>query len=81
MKSKLQEKRKEKGLTQKELSEATNIPKRTIINLENKQNKIDNTNIKTLLELCDALDCKIEDILEEPENHRLIMRVIYKIKA
>lgn len=68
MKTRLQVKREEKGYTQKELSSLTNIPLRTLQNLEIGHNKIDSLKIKQLLILCLDLECYPEDILEDDEN-------------
>lgn len=68
MKTRLQVKREEKGYTQKELSSWTNIPLRTLQNLEIGHNKIDSLKIKQVLILCVELECYPEDILEDDEN-------------
>ena len=68
MKTRLQAKIEEKGYTQKQLSINTNIPLRTLQNLEIGQNKIDSLKIKQLLILCIELECFLEDILEDEEN-------------
>lgn len=71
MKTRLQVKREEKGITQKELSTWTNIPLRTLQNLEIGHNKIDSLKLKSLLTLCIELECYPEDILEDDENRYL----------
>lgn len=71
MKTRLQVKREEKGITQKELSTFTNIPLRTLQNLEIGHNKIDSLKLKSLLTLCIELECYPEDILEDDENRYL----------
>lgn len=71
MKSRLQVKREEKGITQKKLSTLTNIPLRTLQNLEIGHNKIDSLKLKNLLTLCIELECYPEDILEDDENRYL----------
>lgn len=79
MKTRLQAKREEKGYTQKQLSINTNIPLRTLQNLEIGQNKIDSLKIKQLLILCIELECFPEDILEDEENrYYFTLMHIYK---
>lgn len=78
MRTKLQDRRLEKGYTQKELSAWTLIPLRTIQNLESGHNKIDSIRIKQMLALCRELECFPEDILEDEENcyRFLTMRIM-----
>lgn len=71
MKTRLQVKREEKDITQKELSTWTNIPLCTLQNLEIEHNKIDSLKLKSLLKLCIELECYPEDILEDDENRYL----------
>ena len=59
------------GLSQSELSEASGVPKKTIQRFEQEPNKIDSTKLNTLCGLCEALDCRITDIIED---ERLIER-------
>lgn len=64
--TKLQKLRTEKGLSQNELSVISGITRRTLQAYEqNSERKIDNARLEALCDLCIALDCKIEDILED----------------
>ena len=65
--TKLKTIRKSRGLTQEQLSEATQIPKRTIQHFEQRTRDIDGAHLETLADLCIVLDCGIEDILESKE--------------
>lgn len=62
--SKLQEQRIKKGITQLELSNKTDISKRTIEAYESGYHKIDGAKLKTLLKLCEVLECGLEDLVE-----------------
>lgn len=50
----------DKDLKKKDLSELANLSSFTI----NKLNRGDNVNTDTLVKICEALDCQIEDIME-----------------
>ena len=50
----------DKDMKKKELAELANISTYTI----NKLNRGDNVNTDTLVRICHALDCKLEDIME-----------------
>ena len=56
--------RKYAGLTQKELSEISDVPLRQIQLFEQRQRDINKCQVETLLRLSKALKCNIEDILE-----------------
>lgn len=56
--------RKYAGLTQKELSEISEVPLRQIQLFEQRQRDINKCQAETLLRLSKALKCNIEDILE-----------------
>lgn len=65
---KLQDVRKAKGLTQKQLSEKSGVPKRTIEQYETMFRRIEGAKIEVLINLAEALDCKIFDIMENEET-------------
>lgn len=65
------------GLTQCQLAKLTDIPVRTIRAFEQGTRSVDNANISLVLKLASALNCKIEDILEDKENIK-ILKEIYK---
>lgn len=64
---KLQSMRKSKGMTQKELAEKSGVPQRTIEHYENQIRRINGAKIEVLVNLAEALDCKIYDIMENKE--------------
>lgn len=63
-KSKLQKIRKARGFTQRELSEASGVTLRMIQLYEQKQNDINNAQVKVVVSLAKALGCDVEDLLE-----------------
>ena len=65
--TKLRVLRVQKGLSQSELSELSGVSKKTIQRFEQQSESINGTNLGTLCDLCGALDCKIEDIIEGEE--------------
>lgn len=58
--------RESKGLTRAELAERTGLNARTIEGYEYGRKDINGAKLKTLLRLCIALECKLEDILTDP---------------
>ena len=58
--------REAKGLTRAELAERTGINVRTLEAYEYGKKDINGAKIKTLLRLCNALGCKLNDILTDP---------------
>lgn len=50
----------DRDMKKKELAEKANLSQYTI----NKMNRGDNVTTDTLVKICTALDCKIEDIME-----------------
>lgn len=75
---KLQEVRKEKNLTQWELSLESMIPIGTIQKYESGQADIDGAKLKTLLILCKVLNCNIQDIIEDEQTLELLN--LYSLK-
>lgn len=63
----LQEIRKNKGLSQSKLAEASGINLRTLQQYEVGSRSLDGAKLSSLLDLCEALDCKLSDIVEAPE--------------
>lgn len=66
-KTKLRAVRVRRGLSQSELSAASGVPLKTIQRYEQTPHQIDNTKLNTLCGLCEALNCKITDIIEDNE--------------
>lgn len=65
--TKLQEARTKKGYSQKQLSVVSGVSQRSIQCYEQRLRSIDGAHLDTLCALCFALDCKIEDILENTD--------------
>lgn len=72
--SKLQEVRKGKKLSQNGLAENTGLNLGTITKLEQGQRNINKAELSTLLKLCLALNCRLSDILDDPENLDLLRK-------
>ena len=53
--------RRDRGMTQDELAKASGVTRQTIIRIENERCK--EIGVKTLLMLCDALNCSITDLI------------------
>ena len=64
--SKLKTKRMETGMSQSQLAEKANMNVRTLQHYEQGSKIFDNARIDTILRVCLALNCKIEDVIE---NH------------
>lgn len=67
METKIKELRKQKKLSRQELSDITGINSRTLESYEQGRKDINGAKLKTLLLLCTALNCNLEDILEDEE--------------
>lgn len=65
--TKLQKLRVEQGLSQTQLAEISGVTRRAIQCYEQETRPIDGARLHALCDLCIALDCKIEDILEDAE--------------
>lgn len=75
MTKKLKEMRRARGLSQAQLAEKTELNVRTIQHYEQGSKNFDHARIDTLLKVCIALDCKLEDIIENPEYIELIKKL------
>lgn len=69
---KLQAMRKAKGLSQSQLAEMTGLNVRTLQHYEQGSKCFDNANMNTILKVCLALECKIEDVVENPRQIELL---------
>lgn len=69
------------GLSQMALSEKADMKKRTLQAYEQGYKSFDNTGIDTILKVCLALNCKIEDIIENPDYLELINKYNDMIKT
>ena len=57
--------RKEAGLSQRELSELTDIPIKTIQQYEQRQKNINKAQAEYVIRLSNVLNCKPQDLLEQ----------------
>lgn len=65
--TKLQKVRVARGVSQGQLSKLSGVATRTIQHYEQRVRPIDGARLNALCKLCLALNCKIEDILEDEE--------------
>lgn len=72
---KLKEKRQAVGLSQSQLAEKTGINVRTIQHYEQGSKNFDHARIDTILKCCVALNCKLEDVIENPKFIELLQKV------
>ena len=72
---KLKELRRARGFSQIQLAEKTGLNVRTIQHYEQSSKNFDHARIDTILRVCIALDCKLEDILENQEYVELIKKL------
>lgn len=63
-KSKMKRLRVAKGMTQTELSLASNVNIKSIAYYEQYPDRINKASVETLLKICDSLGCEITDIIE-----------------
>lgn len=70
--TKFEEIRIKNNLSQSELSALSGVPLRTIQCYEQKINSVENTKLNTLLNLCIALNCKLENIIEDAETLQML---------
>lgn len=75
MTRKLKAWRQAKGLSQSQLAEKTGINLRTIQHYEQGSKNFDHARIDTIMRVCIALDCRLDDILENPEYIELAKKV------
>lgn len=72
---KLKEMRQARKLSQAQLAEKTGLNVRTIQHYEQGSKNFDHARIDTLLKVCIALGCGLEDIIENPEYIELIKKL------
>ena len=75
MTKKLKEMRQYKGLSQSQLAEKTGINVRTIQHYEQGSKNFDHARIDTIMKICIALHCKLEDVIENQEYVDLIKKL------
>lgn len=64
---KLQEMRKAAGLSQSQLAEIVGMNRRTLQSYEQGKKIFDHARIDTILKVCNALCCRLEDVIENPD--------------
>lgn len=69
---KLQDARKAAGMSQTQLADKANMNVRTLQHYEQGSKIFDNARIDTILNVCLALNCKIEDVIENEKYLTLI---------
>lgn len=65
--TKLYKMRLDKGLSQEQLSKKAGVPVRTIRSFEQSEVALEHTKLTTLCDICIALNCRFEDIIESEE--------------
>lgn len=75
MTKKLKEMRQSRGLSQSQLAEKTGINIRTLQHYEQGSKNFDHARIDTILRVCIALGCKLEDIIENQEYIELLKKL------
>lgn len=73
--SKLQERRAASGLTRQQLSELSGVNVRLIERYEQGERDINGAKLKTLLKLCKALECNLENIIDDEETLDLLSNI------
>ena len=71
----LKEKRQAAGLSQSMLAEKAGMSLRTLQHYEQGAKDFDHARIDTIMRVCVALDCRLDDILENPEYVELAKKV------
>lgn len=72
--SKLKEKRQALGLSQSQLAEKSGVNVRVLQHYEQGSKNFDHARIDTILKICIALNCKLEDVIEDEEFLKLIKK-------
>lgn len=73
--TKLKTLRQAKGLSQSQLAEKAEIKVRVLQHYEQGSRDFDHANIGTILKVCIALDCKLEDVIENQEYIKILKKV------
>lgn len=75
MTKKLKEIRQSKGFSQSQLAEKTGLNVRTIQHYEQGSKIFDHARIDTILKVCIALNCKLEDVIDNQEYIDLLKKL------
>lgn len=73
--TKLKSKRVEAGMSQSQLAERAGLNVRTLQHYEQASKPFDHARIDTILKVCIALSCKIEDVLENQDYIDLMKKL------
>jgi transcriptional regulator with XRE-family HTH domain len=73
--SKLRDIRTQKGISRMKLAELSGINIRTLEAYEQGAKDINGAKLKTLLKLCETLECKLVDLVDDKELLELLGRV------
>lgn len=73
--TKLQKIRVKRNMSQNELAAISGVPQSTLRNYEQGKRPIDGAKLEVLCDLCIALKCKFEDILENKETIKKLKKV------
>lgn len=73
--SKLKEKRQAVGLSQSQLAEKSGVNIRLLQHYEQGSKNFDHARIDTIFKICIALNCKLEEVIENPEYIELIKKL------
>lgn len=79
--SKLKEKRMETGLSQSQLANKAGINVRVLQHYEQKTKNFDHARMDRILRICLALNCKIDEIIENEEYINLYNDYMEQIKG
>ena len=71
----LKEKRQAAGLSQSMLAEKAGMSLRTLQHYEQGAKDFDHARIDTILKVCVVLNCKLEDIIENPEYVEMLKKL------
>lgn len=72
---KLKEMRKTRGMSQAQLAEKCQMNVRTLQHYEQGSKNFDHARIDSIVKVCIALDCRLEDVIENQEYVELIKKL------
>lgn len=72
--NKLKLKRLEKGLSQSQLAEKAGLNVRVLQHYEQGSKNFDHARLDTILKVCIVLNCKLKDVIENPDYLDLIQK-------
>lgn len=73
--TKLMKLRVKKGLSQAQLAKQAGVATRTVQCYEQMEQPIENAKMRTICAICKVLDCRVEDILEQPQMIKLYREI------